>query len=357
MRIGIDAREICGRTTGVGRWLAFLLRQWTAISHHDLVLYAPEPVSASPLPSRVTERLVPGGTGTAWEQFHLPRVARADNLDVFFAPAYTAPLQLNVPLVALIHDVSFAAHPEWFRPREGLRRRLLTYRTAHAACSVITVSEFSRNEIVDLLGIPADRVQVVLPGIEPLRLPTQGGPREPRVLYVGSIFNRRRVPALIRAFGPVARRHPEASLDLVGDNRTYPFEDLRDTITRQGLGQHVRWHQYITDDDLGDLYDSARAFAFLSEYEGLGMTPLEALASGVPPLLLDTPVARESCGEAAVYVGRDDSQGVSDRLEQLLYDETLRSRLLAAAPATLARYSWTQAARDVMTVLETCGAR
>jgi hypothetical protein len=110
------------------------------------------------------------------------------------------------------------------------------------------------------------------------------------------------VTDLIRAFAPIARAHPGASLDIVGDNRSYPREDLPRTIAGEQLEAQVRWHEYVSDEQLGTLYAEARAFAFLSEYEGLGLTPLEALAAGVPPVLLDTPVARESCGDAAVYV-------------------------------------------------------
>ena len=137
------------------------------------------------------------------------------------------------------------------------------------------------------------------------------------VLFVGSIFNRRHVIDLVRAFAPIARAHPDASLDIVGDNRSYPHEDPMRAIHAEGLHEHVHWHRYVTDEQLRDLYRRARAFAFLSEYEGLGLTPLEALAAGLPPVLLDTAVARESCGAAALYVqaGRHprDHPGADDR--------------------------------------------
>src|SRR6201999_3216517 len=106
------------------------------------------------------------------------------------------------------------------------------------------------------------------------------------------------------------------------------------------IGGQVRWHEYVTDEQLAALYADARAFAFLSEYEGLGLTPLEALAAGVPPLLLDTPVARESCGDAALYVALGDRRATADAIERLLFDEALRARLLASAPDALAKYTW-----------------
>ena len=357
MRIGIDARELCGHATGAGRYLVGLLHQWAAdegTRRHEFILYAPERFDAQLDSRRFATRLIEGGAGTWWEQVRLPGAAATDHLDVFFAPAYTAPLRIRVPTVVAIHDLSFVAHPEWFRMPEGVRRRLLTRHAAGRAGAVVTISEFSRRELIERLGVPDTRVHVIPPGVSgPPHGPS--GPRDERVLFVGSIFNRRRLPDLVRAFGILARRRPQVSLDLVGDNRTYPHEHLERTIATEGLDGRIRWHRYVPDDQLRDLYGRARAFAFLSEYEGLGMTPLEALTAGVPPLLLDTPVARESCGEAALYVRCGDLSGTADALEQILADEGTRSRLLAAAPAALAKYSWPRAARETLTLIERAG--
>ena len=112
MRIGIDARELCGRPTGVGRHLAGLLGAWAhdpAASMHTFVLYAPQAVPAPLL--NVEMQVVPGSGGTKWEQLSLARSVRRGELDVFFAPGYTAPLVSNTPTVLLVHDISFVAHP------------------------------------------------------------------------------------------------------------------------------------------------------------------------------------------------------------------------------------------------------
>jgi glycosyltransferase involved in cell wall biosynthesis len=357
MRIGIDARELCGHATGAGRYLGGLLHEWSADAatrRNEFILYAPESLSAALDSRRFATRFLAGRAGTWWEQVRLPGAAVDDHLDVFFAPAYTAPIRLRVPTVVAIHDLSFVAHPEWFGMREGARRRFLTRQSAKRARAIVTISEFSRRELVDSLGLPGDRVHVIPPGVNtPVCGP--GGAREERVLFVGSIFNRRHVPDLVRAFGVVARRRPQASLDLVGDNRTYPHEDIQRTIRSEGLGSRVCWHRYISDDQLRDLYARARAFAFLSEYEGLGMTPLEALAAGVPPVLLDTPVAHESCGDAALYVRPGDLPGTAGALEDILANGATRSRLLSAAPAALAKYSWPRAARETLALLESSG--
>jgi len=382
MRIGIDARELSGRATGVGRYLSGLLNEWARPGHeagrHEFVLYAAAAIGAALDARRFGTRLIPGAPGTLWEQVRLPRAIPQDHLDVWFGPAYTAPLWLNLPTVITIHDVSFAAHPEWFRLREGVRRRWLTEQSAQRARAVVTVSEFSKREIVEHLGIAAGKIHVIPQGIgaggwglgASRHLPSSPEPRahavtaspQPlapspyRVLYVGSIFNRRHVTDLIRAFAPIARNRGDASLDIVGDNRSYPREDLVGTIAQEGLQRQVRCHEYISEGELRDLYARARAFAFLSEYEGLGMTPLEALAAGVPPVLLDTAVARESCREAAVFVPPNDLRAVTRGLESLLFDDAVRSRVLGAAPAALANYSWPRAARDTLAVLERAGS-
>jgi glycosyltransferase involved in cell wall biosynthesis len=354
MRIGIDARELSGHPTGVGRYLAGLLREWAGDQHartHEFVLYAPDTPGIQLDARLFATRIVRGGPGTWWEQVLMPRAARGDHLDVLFAPAYTAPLRLRVPTVVTIHDLSYTAHPEWFRLREGLRRRLVTSQTARRAAAVITVSEFSRREIIERLGVPGSRISVIPQGIESPAV-CAAARADPRVLYVGSIFNRRHVPDLIRAFGALGRLHPDASLDIVGDNRTYPHEDIAAAIDRDGPTDRIRWHRYASEQQLGELYSRARAFAFLSEYEGLGMTPLEALSAGIPPVLLDTAVARETCGDAALFVPCADLSATVRALEAALFDEPTRARVLAAAPAALQKYDWPRAARETLKVLE-----
>jgi glycosyltransferase involved in cell wall biosynthesis len=371
MRIGIDARELCGKPTGVGRHLSGLLRAWAAdaaASKHTFVLYAHEPIAT---PMRHAElRVIPGSPGTSWEQLALPKATKQDDLDVFFAPGYTAPLLLKTPIVVLVHDISFAAHPEWFRWKEGLRRRLLTRWSSHHAKLVLTVSEGARREIVSHFGLPETRVRCIYPGVislapqagseeqDPAYVPGKQDPpyvRDPMVLFVGSVFNRRHLPDLIHAFKPIAKTHAAARLEIVGDNRTHPHEDLAAIASSAGIASQVSIRPYVFDAELADLYGRARAFALLSEYEGFGHPPLEALGSGVPSVLLDTDVAREVCGGAALYVAKGDIAATTAALNTLLFDDQMRQWVLDAAPAVLARYSWSRAASETLAAIESVG--
>jgi glycosyltransferase involved in cell wall biosynthesis len=300
-------------------------------------------------------RVVPGAGGTQWEQISLPRAARRDRLDAFFAPGYSAPLSLATPTVLLVHDISFVTHPEWFRAREGLRRRLFTRWSASKARSVLTVSEAARADIVTQFGLSLSKVRCIYPGVTALHNPAAPEPaaeREPLVLFAGSIFNRRRLPDLIHAFKQVARSRPTSRLEIVGDNRTYPHQNLDAIVIAEGLQEQIAIQSYVPDAVLAGLYRRARAFAFLSEYEGFGHPPLEALQAGVPSVLLDTPVAREVCGDAALYVPRGDINAATAALTSLLFDESIRGRVMAAAAAVLARYSWTRAADQTLEAIE-----
>ena len=171
------------------------------------------------------------------------------------------------------------------------------------------------------------------------------------MLYVGSLFGRRRIPDLIAAFALTAARVPGARLVLVGDNRSSPRIDPREIAAGLGVADRVDWLEYVSDADLAEHYRRARVFAFLSEYEGFGMTPLEAAAYGVPSVLLDTPVAREVYGDAARFVSGD-HEAIAAALTSLLTDTTAHDTLAAAAAARLSQFSWAQSAAVVLRALE-----
>ena len=350
MRIAIDVRELHGKSTGVGRIIRALLAEWgrmPAGQAHEFLQLAP----AAHAPSG----------GTLWEQLVLPRVLRHARADVLFAPAYSGPVFSSVPMVVLMHDASFAAHPEWFAWREGLRRRVTARLAARAAERVITVSEFSKREIVAHLAVEPSKITVIHPGVTAFTGGNEASPiispHRCTVLFVGSIFDRRHIPELIDGFTRLGRTHPELRLEIVGDNRTSPRVDLDAMVVSTGITDRIHLRSYVSDDDLPQLYGDAAAFVYLSEYEGFGLTPLEALASRVPIVLLDTPVAREVYGDAAIYVARPDPALVAAALKSVLFDAAERERILTAAPHVLSRYSWTTFSEKVLDTLIAAGSR
>ena len=164
---------------------------------------------------------------------------------------------------------------------------------------MITDSDFSKREISRHLGIPSSRIDVIYLGASALHHAAEPTPRKPLVLFVGSLFNRRHIPELLEGFRRLAARLPDARLEIVGDNRTNPRIDIEQLIAATGVSDRVHWRSYISDAISPRSLRHASAFAFLSDYEGFGLTPLEAMAAGIPIVVLDTPIAREIYGPAA----------------------------------------------------------
>lgn len=360
LHVGIDGRELLGKPTGVGRYLLSILRVWAQdhASPHRYTVFVPAdpPRGLQALGESVTWSVhATTSPGTLWEQTRLADAIRTTSPDVFFGPGYTAPLRLDPPSVVAVHDVSFFAHPEWFAARERLRRQWATRAAARRARRVVTVSRFSAGEIVRWLGVPRERVVVApnaafdVEGVEP------SGPRDPVVLFVGSLFNRRRIPELLQAFSDVVPRVPDARLVLIGDNRTHPRIDPREIAAGLGIAARVDWREYVNDQELETAYWSARVFVFLSDYEGFAITPLEALAHGAPPVLLDTAVAREVYGDGARLVSGDRA-AVADALATLLRDDAAHADLLARGKRRLAKFSWTDTAATVRRAIEEAAA-
>lgn len=356
MRIAIDARELTGHPTGVGRYLSELLREWQAAGadrRHTLRLYATAAPTLVPAGLEADVRVVAGQGGTRWEQWDFQRALGRDRPDVVFAPGYTAPLAAPAPTVVAIHDVSFFAHPEWFAWREGTRRRLLTAWSARRARLVLAPSAFSAAEIVRHTAVEPSRVRLVPLGVRPPATPPADA-RRPLVLFVGSLFQRRRIDVLIEAFARIAGTHPEARLEIVGANRTTPRVDFAAALAAHGLGDRAQLRDWVDDGTLDRLYREAAVFVFLSRYEGFGFTPLEAMAHGAVPIVLDTAVAREIYGAAAWRVpdGPGLAADVARAMASLLDDAAVHARYRAEAAPLLAGYQWAETARRVLGCLE-----
>ena len=354
--VGIDARELEGRPTGTGRYLRNLLRRWRE-GGDRLVCYFDGPPALDPVlehPS-VVLRVLGGGSspGVYWQERRLPPAARGDGLDVFFSPAYSCPLSLDVPRVTAVHDLSFFAHPQDFAFAEAFRRRLLVGLALRASRLVPVCSDFTRRELLRLFpALAAKAVHVPLGPDDDLPAPpprdaarARLGVSGPYVITVGAILNRRCAPELLRAAARLSRRHPALVLDVVGENRTCPRLDLETMADDLGLGARVRFSGFVDDRSLAERYAAADAAVFLSEYEGFGLPALEAAARGVPLVVARPPSLGEIFRDAAILVDPRDETQVAEALDLLLTEPDRREVFVAAGRALAARHSWEDTAR------------
>jgi glycosyltransferase involved in cell wall biosynthesis len=248
--VGIDGRELAGRPTGTGRYLRNLLRHWRE-GDDQLLVYFNGPPALDPVLDhpRIRKRALGDGAarGLVFEQWILPREARADSLDVFFSPAYSCPLALGRPRVTAVHDLSFFACPQDFTVADALRRRMLAAPSMRASSRIPVCSDFTARELRRLFPELADRAVHVPLGADGdlqslasrAEARTALGVAGPLILSVGAIFNRRCLPELLRATARLRDRYPALVLEIVGDNRTHPRLDVEGLVA--ALGREAAW--------------------------------------------------------------------------------------------------------------------
>lgn len=282
----------------------------------------------------------------AWQ---LPALVRRLGADVLHTQ-FVAPLASRAADVVTVHDVLFESHPEHFPARFRWRSRALVRRSARRAAQVLTVSEFSRRELVARWGLDPARVSVARNGVDLERFrPGPGGEESVRALglepgayalTVGRLDPRKNHLGLLDAWERLGPAAPPLAI-------VCPRGPLARELARRCDRSRARLLHDVDDDDLPAVYRHAALFAFPSFAEGFGLPVLEAQASGVPVVTSCTTALPEVAGDAALLVDPHDPAAIATAVRRVLDEPALRARLSTAGPTHAARFRWEAAAETV----------
>jgi glycosyltransferase involved in cell wall biosynthesis len=358
MRIGFDGRSLVSPAGGVRRYAGELLDGLVRVGQNHTIVVFGGPADAAlryGVQVRPVSQIFP--TNLGWSLIDLPRAIRSEKLDVFHAPAYTAPLRGAHPLALTIHDVSYERHPEWYPYRRDPLRRWFYRGCARAADVIITDSDFSRSEIVAAYGLDGRRVKVVPLGVgRPFLAPTPPEPAPdlptPYVLHVGDMHVRRNLPTLVRALARLPSVCPGVAPPLLvlagadrGDRVHVEFEAQRANIQIHFAGSPC-------DDALASLYAGALAFVYPSRYEGFGLPLLEAMACGTPVIGARAGAIPEVMGDAGMLVSPDDEAEIAASIGRLMTDPHLAGGFRKAGRSRAMEFTWERTARQTIDAYE-----
>ena len=353
MRIGIDAREIeDGVSTGIGRALYNLLRYISEANHNDrLVLFSGKPLPFSFGP-KVENHVMLEDSTRFWDQVKLPLALNNQRVEIFYSPYYKLPLLTSVKCVCAVLDLMYLKFGP-YRRRLG-PAAMIYYGTFGRMClnkakKVLTCSQFSRNDIMEVYGIDRKKIEVIPLSVSSAYRPETDGEKLGSVkscygihgkylLYAGNFKAHKNVPALLKAFSTISATE-DLQLVLVGP-KTVGYSELCRLAAELGISARLVFTDRITDEGIMKaIYSGAEAFVMPSLYEGFGLPPVEAMACGTPVVCSDATSLPEVVGDAAVLVNATNSDEIARAVTTVLNDSVLRKGMVRQGLLRAAEFS------------------
>jgi glycosyltransferase involved in cell wall biosynthesis len=363
MRVAIDIRKL--HDYGIGTYVRNLVGQLAKRDGNDryvLICGRDDAGYVRGLGDRFEPLVEGAGNYTLAEQFSIPVALRRARVDLFHAPHYVVSPLTSCPTVVTIHDCIHLRFPQYLPNRAAhLYAKGMMRLAARRAQRILTVSQASKDDILRYLKVPASKVEVIYNALDE-RLATPPAEaditrvreryqlRSSFVLYAGNIKPHKNVDRLIEAFAILRKgRRDDIKLLIIGDEIS-KYPNLRRLVHRYQLHQHVRFFGFVPDETLAVLYRLAAVFVFPSLFEGFGLPPLEAMASGTPVVTSNVSSLPEVVGDAAVLIDPMNASAIADAMRRVLDDPALRADLIRRGCQRVKAFSWERSVARVREV-------
>ncbi len=357
MRIGIDAHAAERDGTGNCTYIQNLVLHLTKIdTKNQYVLFVTDATHPfyKNLANRKNIEIIQILRSPAWLRVFvsLCRATKREKIDVLHVQ-YFAPVGHRGVLVNTIHDLTPFRFPEYFSRFERLLFRMLLPISARRARSILTASCVSRDDLIRLMQLPKDKIRVAHYGVDQnvfsnhkdLSKVSDRYPLNDKFfLYVGRIDPRKNLNRLIQAYSHLRDKGAVKHKLLIAGKVYLEPEELKQTLKQCKYQQDIHFCGYVPEEDLPALYHAADVFIYPSEYEGFGLPPLEAMASGTPVVASDIPIFREILEDAALLVNPLDVYSIASGIEKILTDQELRKKLIEKGKNQVEKFNWDKTA-------------
>jgi glycosyltransferase involved in cell wall biosynthesis len=371
MRVAINCQILAVNRLGVGRYTENLVKALTNIDEENqYLLLASSRIDSASFPRKsnleiLTTKVPIVGTKTRilWEQFCLPFSLLGRGIDLVHFPDLSLPVLpfLRCPYVVTIHDLTHYAFREAYTPGKVLYKRCTTLVAVRGASRIIAVSESTKQDIVETFAVPGWKIAAVYSGLTEMFKPITNKEQLEKtrtkfhlpsryILHVGSIDPRKNLVTLLKAYANLAR---EANLPhelIVVGSKEYNYGPVFDAVQSLDLADRVVFLDFVSNEDLVNIYNMAELFVFPSIHEGFGFPPLEAMACDVPVITSNTSSLPEIVGDAALLVDPYDTQGLAETMHRVLTDDGLRSEMVQRGHRRVKLFSWRRAAEETLKV-------
>ncbi|SNR60834.1 glycosyltransferase family 4 protein [Desulfurobacterium atlanticum] len=346
MNILINSRFLTQKITGTQRFAIEISLQLKKLML-NVVFVSPRNILHTKIANELNVKTIGVNTGHLWEQVDLPVYLKKVGNSLLINLVNAAPLIYKNQIIT-IHDLAFLKHPEWFSRKFYLFYRTLIPKIAKKAKIILTVSNFSKTEIINLLNIPSQKVEVIYNGISNKFSFNPSIKKENFILAVSSLDPRKNFKNLILAFKKLKLK--EHKLLIVGSkNKVFSNQEIEQLIKET---PNIEFTGYVPDEELVNLYQRAKLFVYPSLYEGFGLPPLEAMACGTPVVVSNVASLPEVCGDAAYYVNPYDVNDIAKGIETVLKYELLQKELIKKGLERVKLFSWEKSAEKLAKIIE-----
>lgn len=343
--IYINGRFLCQPLTGVQRFAFELVKELNKSTEIDFVLLKPKEASFFALEGLPVHSFGEF-SGHLWEQTELPAFLKKNQNKLLINLTNTAPIAYRNQIVT-IHDLAFLHNPMWFSFAFRAFYKFLIPVIAKKAKHIVTVSEFSKSEISEKLGIPPGKISVVYNSVpSSFKEQIKKDEHEDYALAVGSLDPRKNLSTLIKAFDSI--KGTNLKLFVIGSTNSKIFRNELPDFDKK----KILFLGRVSDEELASLYANAKMFIYPTLYEGFGIPNIEAMYFSTAVITSDIPVTREVCKDAAYYVNPLDPNAIQQAVLTLENDEALLRSLSTKGKGVSHYYTWEKAGIKISEIIK-----